>query len=113
VLQTIFRGVTIYDPAAEHARVNKLKEAIHSLQIAIQTWSVDNGDKFPPASVVNEEGLKIYFPAGDTPWPSNPWTGKPMKPGTERGDYTYSQLDGGAHYRLAGHISATQDFIVP
>jgi len=113
VLQTIFRGVTIYDPAAEHALVNKLKEGIHSLQIAIQSWAVDNGDKFPLASIVTADGLKVYFPDSDTPWPDNPWTGAPMKPGMERGDYTYAQLSGGAHYRLAGHISATQDFVVP
>jgi predicted amidohydrolase YtcJ len=113
VLQTIFRGVTVYDRAAERTRVNKLKEGIHSLQIAIQSWTVDNGDKFPPASVVTEEGLKLYFPDGDTPWPGNPWTGEPMKPGTDRGDYTYARLNGGRSYRLAGHISATQDYVVP
>jgi hypothetical protein len=113
VLQTVFRGVTVYDPTAEHARVNKLKEGIHSLQIAIQSWFVDNGDKFPPVSIVTADGLKYYFPDGDTPWPDNPWTGEPMKPGTDRGDYTYTQLSGGAHYRLAGHISATRDYVVP
>jgi predicted amidohydrolase YtcJ len=113
VLQTIFRGLTVYDRAAEHARVNQLKEGIHSLQIAIQSWTVDNGDKFPPASVVTEEGLKIFFPDGDTPWPDNAWTGEPMKPGAGRGDFTYTRLSGGAHYRLTGHVSATQDYVVP
>lgn len=113
VVLTVFRGTTVYDPAAEHADVNALKAGIHSLQVAIQCWSVDNGDEFPPASVVTQEGLKVYFPDGDTPWPDNPWTGAPMKPGVDRGDYTYTQLRGGTSYRLAGHSSATQDFVVP
>ena len=34
VLQTILRGVTIYDRATEHAQVNKLKKGIHSLPVS-------------------------------------------------------------------------------
>ena len=110
---TVFRGTTVYDRAVEHARVSKLREGIHSLQIAIQSWAVDNGDQFPPVSIVTADGLNAYFPDSDTPWPANAWTGAPMKPGVERGDYTYTQPNGGRSYRLAGHISATQDFVVP
>ena len=109
VLQTIFRGATIYDRAVERERVNKLKEGIHSLQIAIQSWCVDNSDRFPPASIVTADGLGVYVDV----WPSNPWTGLPMKPGEDRGDYTYTRLRSGKSYQLAGHISATQDFVVP
>jgi hypothetical protein len=63
--------------------------------------------------VVTEDGLKVYFSDGDTPRPHNAWTGEPMKPGTQRGDSTYKPLNGGAHYRLAGHVSTTQDCMVP
>ena len=109
VLQTIFRGATVYDRAAERARVTALKEGIHSIQIGVQSWCVDHGDRFPPASAVTADGLKIYVDA----WPANPWTGAPMKPGEDRGDYTYTRLKSGKTYKLAGHISPVQDFIVP
>ena len=39
-----------------------------------------------------------------SPWPDNPWTMSPMKPGTEMGDYTYRNL-GGISYSLIGHLS--------
>jgi hypothetical protein len=39
-----------------------------------------------------------------SPWPDNPWTMEPMKPGAEMGDYTYRNL-GGVSYSLIGHLS--------
>jgi predicted amidohydrolase YtcJ len=109
VLQTIFRGVTIYDRLLERARVTQLKEGIHSLQVGIQSWAVDNGDKYPPVADVTQAGLAIYVDV----WPDNPWTGAPMAPGTGRGDYTYHRLAGGKGFRLAGHITPVRDFVVP
>jgi predicted amidohydrolase YtcJ len=112
VLLTVFRGATVYDRQQEKARVGTLREGIHMLQIYIQSWAVDNGDRFPPASLVTADGLKDYVDADD-PWPDNPWTGAPTAPGTGIGDYTYHRLNSGMSFRLAGHISAVQDFVVP
>lgn len=39
-----------------------------------------------------------------SPWPDNPWTMEPMRPGSEVGDYTYRNL-GGLSYSLIGHLS--------
>ena len=47
------------------------------------------------------------------PWPTNPYTGQPMKPGTQPGDYTYEQLNGGAGYKLTGYISNGLTYTVP
>ena len=105
VLRTVFRGETVYDGPGDLA----VKEAIHAIQVGVQTWCVDHRDTFPDASVVTEAGLADSMDG----WPANPWTGLPMKPGTGAGDYTYTQLDGGRHYSLAGHLSGGGDFLVP
>ena len=39
-------------------------------------------------------------------WPSNPWTGKIMAPGTSRGTYTYTLGAGRLSYRLTVHLSS-------
>ena len=46
-------------------------------------------------------------------WPTNPWTGQPMAKGTLRGDFTYTCLDNGRHFRVAGHMGMDGDYIVP
>jgi predicted amidohydrolase YtcJ len=105
VLRTVLRGATVYDGAGDRA----VKEGIHAIQIGVQCWAVDNADRFPDPSIVTPEGLAKYVDV----WPTNPWTGKPMAPGTGAGDYTYTQLDGDKHFRLAGHLSGGGDFVVP
>ena len=39
-------------------------------------------------------------------WPSDPWTGGPLQPGKERGQYRYSTSRDRRHYRLIGFLSA-------
>ena len=36
-----------------------------------------------------------------------------MKPGTQPGDYTYEQLNGGAGYKLTGYVSNGLTYTVP
>ena len=47
------------------------------------------------------------------PWPVNPYSGQPMKPGTQPGDFIYEQLNGGAGYKLTGYISDGLTYTVP
>ena len=39
-------------------------------------------------------------------WPSNPWTGRIMGPGTSRGTYTYTLGADGLSYSLTVHLSS-------
>jgi hypothetical protein len=41
---------------------------------------------------------------GFSPWPDNPFTGAPMSPGSDTGDYVYQRLEGGA-YELSVYLS--------
>jgi predicted amidohydrolase YtcJ len=109
VLRTVFRGQTVF-AAPTTAQVVKVKEGIHAIQVGIQTWAVENADKFPPVSEVTQAGGVGKVVDG---WPTDPFTGAPMKQGTDPGDYTYTRLKNGAGYRLAGHLGPLPDFIVP
>jgi len=85
-------------------------DAITKLQTGVITWSTNNNNLYPmPAEVSATGGVAGYV----DPWPTNPYTGQPMKPGTQPGDYTYEQLNGGAGYKLTGYISKGLTYSVP
>lgn len=69
------------------------------LQGYINTTALNNGFAFPAAKTVRQGG-GLNAPI----WPSNPWTGKVMAPGSTRGTYTYT-LKADGSYTLIGHLS--------
>jgi len=77
-------------------RESQTIENLHAIQVGVQSWAVEHGDAYPPAELVTEDGLTGKYV--DT-WPTNPYTGGPMKQGTDPGDYTY--LAGAGHFRLS------------
>jgi hypothetical protein len=86
-----------------------VKESIHALQVAVQSWMVDHSDKAPPVDEVRPGGkLETYIDQ----WPANAYTGEAMEPGAAPGDYTYERLETGRGYRLTGHFE-DGDFTVP
>ena len=85
-------------------------DGIVKLQTGVITWATNNNNLYPaPADVSQTGGIAAYV----NPWPTNPYTGQPMKPGTQPGDYTYEQLNGGAGYKLTGFISNGLAYTVP
>jgi hypothetical protein len=85
-------------------------DAITKLQTGVITWATNNNNLYPtPTDVTQTGGVATYV----DPWPTNPYTGQPMKPGTQPGDYTYEQLNGGAGYRLTGYVSNGLTYTVP
>jgi hypothetical protein len=99
-----------FETSLEQGRRTAVKEGIRTLQIGVQSWLVDHNDTWPPVDVVQPGGsLKTYLDA----WPENPYTGGPMEPGKDPGQYTYERLDSGRSYRLTGHFEGGGDFTVP
>ena len=64
------------------------KERVLILQGAIERHGSANQFRYPKASLVRQGG-GLALPL----WPRNPFTGKPMSPGTGRGQYVYSVLE--------------------
>ena len=83
---------------------------IFKLLTGVITWATYNNNLYPAPADVSQTGAVAAYV---NPWPTNPYTGQPMKPGTQPGDYTYEQLDGGAGYKLTGFISNGLAYTVP
>ena len=72
-----------------------------SIHRGLAMWKAGGGKDYPPASEVTAEGALGQMIA----WPSDLFTGQPMQPGEDNGDFTYKLLDGGKKYSLVGHLS--------
>jgi len=88
------------------AREAGVKEGVHSIQIGVQTWAVDNGDVYPdtcgrttPTSGGSGSPVGTYV----TYWPTNPFTEQPMTEGTDPGDYAYTVSPDGTDFTLVGY----------
>lgn len=91
----------------DKAKDSSVEAGAHSIEVGIQTWAVDHGDVYPEASEVTtdgEVGAYMRSPQGHD-WPTNPWTGGPMEPGTSRGDYRYEATPDGFGYELIVFLS--------
>ena len=73
------------------------------IQNYINTYGQAHQFIYPPKSMVKKGG---GLPNATVIWPSNPWTGKVMGPGTSRGTYTYAPAADGHSYRLTVHLSS-------
>jgi hypothetical protein len=88
----------------EQAKQSATKEAVHTLQLAIERYSVDCEFEIYPESIEQIVG-SVYFPT----MPVNPYTGEPMRsipagqPGRP-GDFTYV---GDVEEVLPGHPYVT------
>ena len=85
-------------------------DAIVKLQVGVITWATNNNNLYPASAEVSQSGGVAQFV---DPWPLNPLTGQPMTPGTQPGNYTYEQLNGGQGYKLTGYLSKGLTYTVP
>ena len=89
------------------AKDASVKEGIHSIQVGVQSYAVDNNDTYPGAGSVNF--LKGTYVDN---WPKNPFTNADMASSSAKGDYTY-QIPASNTFQLIGHTSTGNDFTVP
>ena len=89
----------------DKAKDAAVKEGIHSIQIGVQSYAVDNNDTYPGGTNVNF--LSTSFVDN---WPKNPWGTVGMVSGGGKGNYTY--VTSGSTFTLVG-IMANGSFKVP
>jgi hypothetical protein len=86
---------------ADKVKAAKIRSNIHTLQIAVQSYLVDHDDLWPPEAS-GREFRAMLRPYIDGPWPTNPYTGKPMRQKSTAGNFTYSTYAHRTSYRMIG-----------
>jgi prepilin-type N-terminal cleavage/methylation domain-containing protein len=80
----------------DKAKEAAVREGVHSIQVGIQSWAVDNGDTYPAA--VSQGSMTTYVDI----WPKNPWTNVYMADATIKGNYHYT-VSASTSFTLAGY----------
>ena len=73
------------------------------IQNYVNSYGMTHGFAFPAVPMVKKGG---GLEDATHIWPSNPWTGKLMGPGSSRGTYTYALRNAGTAYSLTMHLSS-------
>ena len=84
-----------------------VKEGVHSIQIGVQSYAVDNQDVYPIEAAVEKTGAVGAQVDG---WPNDPFVAGavPMALNNNRGNYTYVRLSAGSDFTLVGHLNSSQ-----
>jgi type IV pilus assembly protein PilA len=89
----------------EKAKDAGVKEGVHTIQVGVQSFAVDNDDVYPLTATV------VADIAGDIDqWPQNPFDGGDMTNAGTLGNFEYVSADG-TDYTLLGVLSGG-DFVV-
>jgi len=85
----------------EKAKDAGVKEGVHTIQVGIQSFAVDNNDVYPATATVAADI------AGDIDtWPQNPFADRDMVNQAVLGDFVYATTDATAtDYTLLGVLS--------
>ena len=75
---------------------------VAAIRRGLMMWARGGGKKLPPANEVNANGLLGRM---IVPWPPNMFSGQPMQPSDNKGDYTYTVTADGKQFTLVGHLS--------
>ena len=101
----------------DKAKASAVKEGIHSIQVGVQSWAVDQNDVYPdavadsvtaPGNGTNPQPLGSYVDN----WPKNPWTNVLMVGDGAQGNYTYVSAAPHDKFTLTGFYKGST-FIVP
>jgi type IV pilus assembly protein PilA len=96
----------------DKAKESAVKEGIHSIQIGVQSYAVDNQDEYPAAADVEKATLVDGQgnPYVDN-WPDDPWVpANPMANNGDQGNYTYVLTSTG--FELTGFGKGTNNGII-
>ncbi len=111
-------AIPMYLNQRDKAKDSATKEAVHSIQIGVETYAVDHNDMFPPAGEVAAGGAVAGL---IDKWPNNAFTGVAMvdSAADSNGDFDYAGVGtantGGEFpdFTLKGWLKGgTTDFVV-
>ena len=111
-LAAALAGCGLQDQAVENTtgKIDVAKDAVvkaqlMSIQTGIQAYIASSGS-------VPQEASQATLGGFVDPWPTNPFSSAPMKPGTAVGDYVYTPGAGTA-YTLAVNLSDGSTYSAP
>jgi type II secretion system protein G len=94
----------------DKAKESAVKEGVHSIQVGVQSYAVDNSDMYPATGGVNAGTMASYVDI----WPKNPWLNSAMTDSaTAQGGYHYTGVGtSNTSFTLIGLGKGTSNVII-
>jgi len=92
----------------DKAKDSAVKEGIHSIQVGVQSWAVDNTDQYPSAcgqATAPTNGNKVAVGSYVDNWPKDPWNSPTLMASVasaSQGNFTYSVSTAFDKFQLTG-----------
>jgi type II secretion system protein G len=99
----------------DKAKEAAVKEGVHSIQIGVQSWAVDNNDVYPDGSTAGQTITPDDLGDLVDNWPNNPWdsSGAAMADEDSKGNFVYTFDADANSFALQGvGADGTGDYII-
>lgn len=108
-LLTILSAIAVptYSAQRRQAKDGACRIALTSIELGVETYARDHDGTYP------EEATRESLAGCLDRWPANPFTGRPMTPGEDVGDYVYTVSDDLWSFALTVHLSNGGSFALP
>ena len=106
LLATAWLGAGAAAPARASTQDDAMREAVMALRGIIDRQGAAHFFEYPTRREVRDGGGLGGW------WPSDPWTGGPLRPGTGPGHYRYTTTRDRRHYRLVGYLGSGSTVVV-
>jgi hypothetical protein len=106
LLAAVWMAVGAAAPARAASPDDAMREAVMALRGIIDRQGAARFFEYPTRREVRDGGGLGSW------WPSDPWTGGPLRPGTGPGHYRYTTTRDRRHYRLVGYLGSGATVVV-
>jgi hypothetical protein len=106
LLAAVWLGAGAAAPARATSQDDAMREAMMALRGLIDRSGAAHFFEYPGRREVRSGGGLSSW------WPSDPWTGGPLRPGSGPGHYRYTTTRDRRHYRLVGYLGGGSTVVV-
>jgi hypothetical protein len=106
LLAAVWLGAGAAAPARAASTDDAMREAVMALRGIIDRQGAAHFFEYPTRREVRDGGGLGSW------WPTDPWTGGPLRPGAGAGNYRYTTTRDRRHYRLVGYLSGGDTIVV-
>ena len=85
ILLAVVISLSLTKGEEDSIKADAVLKGVHAIERGALAWAADHNGVSPSWGSVNRGGLSDYV----TPWPTNPYTGGPMTPGSGPGQFSY------------------------
>lgn len=100
--------------SGDEARDIAAEDGARRIEFEIKSWPLGSaGGRYPAETEVgSDDAVGRAMERDGLSWPDNPYTGEPMKRGSDEGDFSYELARDGGDYTFIVHLSGGKQLVI-